>query len=132
MANIYKNNYVFNCILNNYKSSYLMYYNETNNTFFFHDWELDGPALEHWVALPFEEDCKRRAWKIFYANLSENDMALVKSHDGVGSFFAFMRSNHLIDIYNDAWACAYDQEFAIWEKRYGLTIDWETAKFYHF
>lgn len=123
------NTNIKNYVLNRYTTSYWMYYDKKNNTFFFYDTEMDGPALKHWVPLPFEEDCKNSAWKIFYESLSEDDMALVESYDGEGGFFAFMRTNHLIDIYNDAWESACEQEFIAWEELYGLNIDWATATY---
>ena len=127
MAHNNNNTIIKDFTLNRYTTTYWMYYDPKNNTFFFYDTEMDGPALRRWVLLPFVEDCKRLTWRIFYKSLSEDDMALVESYDGEDGFFAFMRSNHLIDIYIDAWESACEQEITAWEKRHGLTIDWATV-----
>lgn len=98
--------------INHSVNGYCAYFDPKNNTFeileafdtdsedYYRKYEKHNKTKVY--PMPFESECKKGVWKIFYQILTDEETATAQAFDGTGGFFQYMYETGLITRYNEA------------------------------
>lgn len=116
-----------NNLFNVYGLDLCCYYNPHTNTFSYEmQYELDD--VDHdLIEAPYMENFKWLIRKKFREILNKEELQLVDSYTEKRGFFGFLREVGLIELYEQAEELVKGDIIEIWEKHYGLHIDYASV-----